>query len=217
MKAVNLIPEDERRGGAAARLSGLSPVTLGLLGALLAAVVAVSVLVLLGNAVAGRRSELDRLRAQGAATQRAADALAPYAQVARMRARSVAAVRTLADARYDWPRLLDQVSRRVPADVKLTSLTGDVGSLAAAGAPTPTIATAPTGPAGTAGIRVTGCTTTLRSLARLMDSVRQIDGVAGVTLGTSTSDGSASGNQGGCPLRRSFDLTLALTGKVASS
>lgn len=228
MRAVNLIPADERRRGGSGRLSGLSPVTAGLLGVLLAGLVVVVALVMLGNAVTDRKAELDRVKAQTAATQRQADALEPYARVAAMRASSVAVVSGLADSRYDWPRLLDQVSRRVPADVKLTTMKGDVSALATPPQPTDgsSAVAAAAAPADPAEIHLTGCTVTLGSLARLMDRVRQIDGVGDVTLGTSTtadaksgsgSDSSGPVSQGNCPHRRAFDLTLTLTAKDATS
>jgi Tfp pilus assembly protein PilN len=208
-----LIPADERRTGRGT-LSRLSAPTRALLGALALVLVASLAYVLLANQVTERRDRLAQIEADAGRASAQAAALKPFTDVAELRDRSVAAVRDVAAARFDWPGLLTQLSARVPADVTLISLSASPGDeTTAAGVPPATAdgAAAPGAAPVDRTVALTGCTTDHDSVARLMERLRAISGVADVTLATSTAaGGDDAGRSGGCPRPDQFELSVHL-------
>jgi len=208
MKAVNLIPDDQRRAGGGL-LGDAGGATRALLGVLVLAIVVVVAHTLLSNGVAQRRSDLAGIEAQTRTLQAQAAALKPYGDVAELRARRVAAVRTLMGERFDWARLLGDVARVLPPEVTLVALTGTAPSATAAtGAPAAPAAGAAPGPT----IQVSGCTTDHRAVALTMERLRGVRGVADVQLASANTVGAPSSGSagGGCPRRDQFQLALAL-------
>ncbi|HEY8581309.1 MAG TPA: PilN domain-containing protein, partial [Capillimicrobium sp.] len=193
MKAVNLIPAEERRGGGAGALSGLSGPTLGLLGLLLVALLAVVAWVSVSNGVAEREDELARVEANATSAEQRAAALKPYGDVAALRAASERTVAALDATRFDWAALLGDLARRVPADVTLATLNGSL--------PDPTtVAVAATDAGGESAvptITLTGCTSDHAAVARMMERMRAVRGVADVALASSDRDGTAGGAASG--------------------
>jgi Tfp pilus assembly protein PilN len=208
MRAVNLIPADERSGGRALQLSSLSPATVALIGGLLVALVAVVALVLVDGKINDRHREAARVQAQTQAAQ--AELAARASAIAGLQdlQRQVAALRTTAGARYDWPATFARISGVLPGDVKVTNLSGSLAGASSA-APAPA---APT--TGGASLAITGCAGSLRSLATAMQRMRLLKGIEDVTLGSAT-HGDAGGS--GCPQPQAFTLTVALTGPAAPS
>jgi Tfp pilus assembly protein PilN len=209
VRAVNLIPADERRAGSG--LAQLSAPTRALVAALAIGLVASLAYVVLANAVTHRRDRLAEVEAEARAATAQAAALQPYADVADLRQQSVAAVRASSATRFDWPRLLARLSARVPADVTLLSLSGTLGSAATADA----AAQAATTPAGSAPadrtLALTGCTRDHDSVARLMERLRGVPDVTDVTLASSTTaGGNDAARSGGCPRPDQFELTVHL-------
>jgi Tfp pilus assembly protein PilN len=206
VRAVNLIPADERRRNRGLR-SDVSGPTVALLGALVLALVAVLTLVMTGNAIHSRKDELAQIEAQTRATQQQAQALKPYADVAALRERSLSTIRSLAAQRFDWARVLADLSRRVPADVDLDNFDGKIAepdASAPAGTPIPSTVT------------LNGCTTSHTAVARMMDSMRQVRGVTDVAFGSSQRSDDGSGGAGaGCPRSDQFVLTLTLAPETA--
>jgi Tfp pilus assembly protein PilN len=199
MRAVNLIPAEERRSGRSALLSGVGGPTLGLLGALVVALVVVVAYVTLSNGVTQRRGDLARAEASAQAAEQRAAALKPYGDIAALRETSLATVRALAASRFDWTGLLAELSRRVPADVTLSTLDGQ-----AAGAD-------PANPAAASGattVKLTGCTTDHSAVARMIERMRAVRGVASVTLESSAKGDAAAG---GCTRSDAFALQLSVT------
>ncbi len=196
MKAVNLIPESERRGagGAAGRSGGAVYV---LLGALAVLVVLVGFWVSAGRQADERRTELAQLRAQADAAQAKADGLAPYSRFASVAESRLQTVQQLASSRFDWSHALREVGRVLPEDIALEGMEGAVGAPAATAAATP--AAGSTGPT----LKLSGCTPTRQqSVARLMARLRQIDGVERVALESSAKEDSGgtagAGSAKGC-------------------
>lgn len=198
MKAINLVPRDARRSFGA--LQGLGLSTTALFGALALAVVVVAGYVVLSNGVASKRNELAQVQAQQTTTTREVAQLKPYADLEQLRASLLERVKTVAGNRYDWPGALARIARAFPADAKLTNLEGSPASDQA-------------GPT----IKLSGCTASHDAVARLIDRLRAVKGVAGVALGsskvdlTASSTASESGGGGGCDdLAEKFDMNLAL-------
>ncbi|HEY4452470.1 MAG TPA: hypothetical protein VGN13_12855 [Solirubrobacteraceae bacterium] len=223
MRAVNLIPAEHRGGTSvgAGQSQGAAYAVLGLLAgvALLA--------VLYGSAhrqISSRQGEAARLNAQAQQAQAAASGLAPYTSFVALRTQRTAAVSTLVDSRFDWSHVFHEFGRVLPLGVSVGSLEGAVGAITPGGAPTvapaPTPASSSAGSATTSGasapaaaavssatppgsvptFTLSGCATTQREVAVMLERLRLIDGVAAVTLQSSTkSAGSGAGSGATCP------------------
>lgn len=197
MKAVNLIPEGERRGagGAAGKSGGAVYV---LLGALAMVVIALATLTITGKRIDDRKAELASLQQQVAAEQARAAELQAFTAFRSLREARVQTVTSLANSRFDWGAALHEVSRVVPKDVWLTTLNASAapGVTAGGGTDASTLRGALSVPA----IELTGCTTSQPAVARAMAAFRRIDGVQRVTLASSAKAdaGEASAASGDC-------------------
>ena len=201
MRAINLIPTDERRGagGAAGRSGGAAYVLLGLLAVL---TLVASFYALQKRSVADKRAEVVTLEARAAATEGTAASLVSFTQFAGLRATRTATVSSLAGSRFDWSHALRELARVVPPKTWLTSLQGTVAPgvalKVAAGGQTAALRAALPVPA----VEIVGCTTDHRAVAKMMTRMRLIDGVMRVALqaseeGDATAQGSAAGATSG--------------------
>ncbi len=210
MRAVNLIPSEQRSGSAAAlagRSGGAAYVVVGLICGL--AVMAL----LYGMAdreIGAKQAEATRLSAEAQQAQSEASKLAPYTSFVSMREERVKAVQELANTRFDWAHAMHELGRVLPSGAALSTVTGTVGASSTAGASTSsaasaTAATASAGstvtsatPAGsTPSFLIAGCATSQSEVALTMDRLRLIDGVGEVELQSSSKSGASAG--GGCP------------------
>jgi hypothetical protein len=133
MRAVNLIPAEQRSGSAVG--AGRSE------GAAYAVMVVLAGLALLaflyGRAerqISSRHAEAATLSAQAQKAQAEASQLAPFTSFAAMREQRVNAVSSLVDSRFDWAHAFHEFGRVLPADVSVSSLSGTIGASAAGGA-----------------------------------------------------------------------------------
>jgi Tfp pilus assembly protein PilN len=213
MRAVNLIPAEERGGSgiAVGRSGGSVYAVFGLIAglAVLALLYGVS-----AHQVSSRQAEVASLNAKAQQAQARAAALTPYTSFVAMREQRVQAVDTLVNSRFDWAHAFHELGRVLPSNVSLTSLTGTVGSTSSAssssaGSSAKTSATASSSPVSSATppgsvptFTIAGCTTSQAQVALVIDRLRLIDGVSEVTLQSSTKSGSSGGGgsagTGGC-------------------
>jgi|SRR5450755_1337772 len=227
MRAVNLIPNDAKRGGGKG-LSGKIPGPGALVIAGLAvAVLFVTVYVLTGNTISERTAKVATLQAQANQAQQEATRLAPYTQFAQLAQTRAETVREIAATRFDWHAALADLSRVVPANTSLVTLFGSVAPGASVagssgGGDTATLRSDIPSPA----FEMSGCTKTQDDVARLMSRLRLINGVTRVTLADTTkpdsagttgasvttvsgsSTTSAAGNSSGCGDGPGFDLVV---------
>jgi Tfp pilus assembly protein PilN len=215
MRAVNLIPSDQRSGAGvgAGRSEGAAYAVLALL------VVIAGLAVLYGKAtrdVSSNKTKAATLNQQAQRAQSQASALAPYTTFVSLRKQREQAVASLVDTRFDWAHAIHEFGRVLSNQVMLTSLDGTVGATGgstAATAPTPpapagstaaasAVSTAtPSGSVPT--FTIQGCATSQKAVADTIQRLRLIDGVSEVTLQSSTrSDtgggaGAAAGSAGG--------------------
>jgi Tfp pilus assembly protein PilN len=188
MRAVNLLPPDLRsgpKGSAPVVSSGVENSGAGafvVLGVLAFAVLALAAYVLAGNTVKDRQAELAAATAKSAAVTQQVATLKPYADFETVANARVQTVTDLANSRFDWEQALRDLSRAVPADVTLTSLSGDISSGAGGGGST--LRTAVQAPA----ISLEGCAPGQTQVARLMARLRDIDGVTRVSLSSSAAE-----------------------------
>ena len=186
MRAVNLIPTDARRGGAAPARSGGAVYVL--LGVLAIAVVALASYVLTQNSISDRQAQLAKVKRDADTAQATATALAPYRQFAQLSRTRVETVRSLASSRFDWERAMRDLALVMPDNVWLTSFTGTVapginfgGAGATGSSDTGTLRSSQQVPA----VELVGCTENQAEVARVMARLRLVQGVTQVSLASS--------------------------------
>ena len=134
MRAVNLLPPDLRGASKASAELGAGPEAKGgagafvVLGVLAACVAGAAGFVLTDNTIKQRKADLAEVTAQPAGPAGQAAQLKPYADFDAMAKARVQTVRDLAGSRFDWEQALRDLSRAIPADVTLKSLTGDIST-----------------------------------------------------------------------------------------
>jgi Tfp pilus assembly protein PilN len=223
MRAVNLIPADAKRGSRGPSASKGLPTYL-FLGVLAVAVGLVTLYVLASNNVSQREAKATTLQAEVAQVQAQSTSLNHYAQFSQMTQSRIGSVRQLASGRFDWHSTLTQIAQVVPKNTSLATLAGTAASPDAAATTATATATSTGTPTGTS-IQLTGCTKSQPDVAKLMSRLRLINGVASVTLNSSTKQesgpstpasppassgsGAASGGAGCGNGTPSFDLQIS--------
>ena len=199
MKAINLLPQELRGkpNGASSKVKAAPPAdepggigAFVVLGALAVCVVALAAYVLTTNAVKDRQAQLDAVTAQVQTTTQRVSQLKPYADFQQLAETRIQTVNDLTSSRFDWEQGLRDISRVIPADVTLTSLTGTISSGASGGSSVRGAIAAPA-------VELKGCTTGQKQVATLLSRLRGVDGVTRVSLTKSTkpakaTDGSAA-------------------------
>jgi Tfp pilus assembly protein PilN len=203
MRPVNLIPVEERRGEHASMRSG--PLVYIVVGALVAALAGVTALVLTGNEIADRKADVAQLRQEDAAVKARAQKLAAYTQFRALRDQRVATVTSLADSRFDWERVMRELSLVLPPDVWLTDLTAtstpgvSVGS-GSSGGGSESSASGMRGSIAGPAIEMAGCANGQDGVAGFVTALKDIDGVTRVGVQSSAlpdTGSAASGAEGG--------------------
>jgi Tfp pilus assembly protein PilN len=210
MKAVNLIPGEQRAGagGITGRSSGGALIVLALMAGFAA------LALLYGSAqrqISSQSGEAASFSAQTSALEARTGRLAPYTAFVSMAEQRMQTVSGLVQARFDWSHALHELGRVLPTSASLNSLHGSVGSVgqtsgssssssssAAAAASAP--ATSSTPPGSTPIFTLTGCATSQSEVAQTLQRLRLIDGVEQVQLQSSTKSGATntSSSSGGC-------------------
>jgi Tfp pilus assembly protein PilN len=179
MKAVNLIPADERRGRGTDGSGLLTYVLLGVLALVVAVGAAYAVV---NRAVSDRRDELARVQVQAKAFADEAASLKTYTDFNALRQKRDETVRSLAASRFDWSHALHEVARTIPSNAWLTGMRATVTpSSAVQGGVTDPLRSALQSPA----IEIAGCTTGQDKVAGVISSLRRINGVQRVSLSSS--------------------------------
>jgi Tfp pilus assembly protein PilN len=225
MKAVNLIPAEERRSRSGTRSGGAVYV---LLGVLAAAVVMATAYAIATHDVKSSKSDLARVKAEAASTQAQADRLKAYTAFADLRQRRIETIASLAASRFDWPHALHEVARTIPKNAWLESLRATVSPDVQVDGQTDPLRQALTNPA----VEITGCTTSQQNVARMVSAMRQIDGVMRVSLsssakpdsgtvgpatGASPGTGNSAGDSCSKPSRPKFSMTIFFIAPAASA
>jgi hypothetical protein len=207
VKAVNLIPLDQRGGAgpAAGRSQGGAyavPVLLAGLGIMT---------LFYGTArheIASGRAKSTAIAAQTSEAQARATALAPYTTFVKLQEERVQAVTTLAASRFDWSYAFHELGRVLPRSASISSLTGTVGAATSttstssgSGAAKAASVTSATPPGSIPVFVISGCAISQSEVAQTLARLRLIDGVSEVTLQSSTrpAGSSSGGSGGGCP------------------
>jgi len=199
MKAVNLMPRDARSAARAGDHSGATVyVLLAGLGAL---VVLAAMWATAGKQVGERTAKLERTNAAIEVAEKRAQGTAAYVTFRQLAANRIGTVKTLSTTRFDWAHAMREISRVLPADAWLTSLSGASGSSDAAPTPASSAAPAPV-------VTLVGCTRSQAKVARLLARLRAIDGVRRVSLKSSEKP-DAKGDSA-CPANRPSDPRFSI-------
>lgn len=192
MRPVNLIPPEERRGASASLRSG--PLAYIVIGALVALLAGITLLVITDNEISGGKQEVSQLEQENASSQAKASRLASYTQLREIHDQRVATVTSLADSRFDWERVIRELSLILPSDVWLTNLTGTASpSVSVEGAASVALRDSVPGPA----LEFVGCAKGQDAVAGFIADLRDIDGVTRVAVQTSELDDSQSESSDG--------------------
>jgi Tfp pilus assembly protein PilN len=198
MRAVNLLPSDLRGSAPAAaptagpeRAEGIGAYVV--LGALALCIAMLATYVLATNNVKQKQADLDEVTSQAQAASAEAAKLKPYADFDAMAKTRVETVKGLAAARFDWEQAFRDLSRSMPSEVKLQSLSGDMGLPGTTGGG----ATDPLrGSISAPAISLGGCADSQQGVARMLSRLRAVDGVTRVSLSKSESVGTAQSAAG---------------------
>lgn len=212
MKAVNLIPSEERRGGSPGigRSGGAAYIVLAALG-----VLAVLVLVygMARHQVSDRKGKLASITAQTQRAREAANTLTPYTSFVALREQRMQAVEAVVDSRFDWAHAFHELGRVLPKRTSISSIDGTVGGTpttgstasapaAATATPTAAAATSATPPGSIPAMTLSGCASTQAEVALTLQRLRLMDGVSAVSLQGSTKSNSTgaggTSNNGNC-------------------
>jgi Tfp pilus assembly protein PilN len=181
VRAVNLLPADLRRAGSGGG-SGSGAGAFALLGVLAVAVAIVGLWAVTARQVKDREAEVASLNAEAAAAEQQAANLAGYEATVKVAKARRTSVVELIEKRFDWSDAFEEISRTVPANVWLTTMTGTVApGITVEGGASNAQRASHTGPA----IELTGCTTSQDQVAALMARLRSMKGVSRVGLSTS--------------------------------
>jgi Tfp pilus assembly protein PilN len=211
MKAVNLIPGEQRQGSGSftGRSGGGALIILGVLAGL------AGLTAMYGSAhhkISSQTGEAAALNAQASAIQASTGRLTPYTSFVSMANQRTQTVSQLVQARFDWSHALHELGRVLPAGTALSTLHGTVGQAsgssaapAAAAAAAGATPASSTPPGSTPVFTLTGCATSQSVVAQTLQRLRLVDGVSEVQLQSSTKTaggsgaGSSGGSSGGCP------------------
>jgi Tfp pilus assembly protein PilN len=216
MRPVNLLPSDLREGAHAPMRTG--PIPYILVGALAAVLLGVALLVITGNQVSERRDEVATLKREDAVAAQEAKRLAAYTQFQALHEQRLATITSLADSRFDWERVMRELSLVLPHDVWLTDLSASASGEGEGGSGGGSLRGSIVGPA----LEIEGCATGQESVAGFVTALKDIDGVTRVGVesselssqeaGAASSGSSASGGGGGCQTRQfiaQFKIVIA--------
>jgi Tfp pilus assembly protein PilN len=148
MRAVNLIPSDDRRGGGG--LGGIGSgrsqgAAFGVLALLAGLALLALVYGLARHQVSSRGTQLAAVQARVNSVQQSSTALSSYTSFIALREERIQAVDTLVDSRFDWAHAMHELGRVMPSGTSITSLDGTIagttpGAAGSASAPAATSA-----------------------------------------------------------------------------
>jgi Tfp pilus assembly protein PilN len=179
MRPVNLLPPELRQGARAPMRTGSLPYVL--VGVLAAVLVGVALLVITGNQVSEREAEVATLKREDAVASAEARRLSAYTQFQKLHEQRLQTISSLADSRFDWERVMRELSLVLPHDVWLTELSASASAETESGGGGGSLRESVPGPA----LEIEGCATGQEAVAGFITALKDIDGVTRVGVETS--------------------------------
>ena len=191
MRPVNLIPGELRRGmGPGRRKTSTGYIVIGAMAAVL---IGMLVLVMTNNQITDRKSQVARLKVEERQAQARAEKLAAFTAFRSTEEARSATVASLAQSRFDWERVMRELSLVLPDNVWLVNLTGSASpGIELDGGASISSRDGIAGPA----LEIVGCTTTQDDVAEFVSALEDIDGVTRVGVDSSERP-ETSGDSGG--------------------
>ncbi|MEA2449832.1 MAG: hypothetical protein QOG63_1764 [Thermoleophilaceae bacterium] len=185
MRAVNLLPEKNRPRKPSGSKNNASYVLLGALGLVVAAVL---MFVITVNSINSDKTNIAEAQAAAAQANATADQLGAYGDFAKVKAQRVSAVKTLAQGRMDWERLVRELATVLPDDVWIQNAAATAPGAAAAGSTSTSTSAAPAADASATGpvLTLQGCARDQAQVAETLVRLREMQGAADVKLDHST-------------------------------
>jgi len=212
MRPVNLIPPEERRGAQSPMRTG--PLPYLLVGALALALLGTALLVLAGNQVSERKTEVAQLKREDTAAKKRAEELMAFTQFRELQQQRKLTIGSLADSRFDWERVMRELSLILPDDAWLVSLNASASPSSAVSGESGSegggsLRSSAAGPA----IEIEGCASGQEAVAGFVTALKDIDGVTRVGVenselgaeasssATGTGEAAAGGTNSDCQTR----------------
>ncbi len=207
MRPVNLVPQDQRRQ--TAQRPGSAYFVLGGLAVLLVMAVAY---VLTTNQISTRQADTDAARAETEQLEAQTQQLASFANFAELKQIRLGSVIGVSSTRFDWERLMHELSRIMPEGSWLQTTDASVaGTSDATTDPAATVpGAAPAGPAAT----FVGCTPRQSDVARMMVRMRRMYRVDDVKLNESVREATGADvttSVDNCGRLYKFDITVTFS------
>jgi Tfp pilus assembly protein PilN len=193
MRPVNLIPPEDRRGDRAPMRTG--NVTYLLVVGLALVLLVVIATAITNKQISDRKSEKQALEQELAQATAKADSLKAFADFRAVQESRTATVSSLAQSRFDWERVIRELSLVLPSDVQLIGLQGSVspGVQVADSQGEVSLRDSIAGPA----LEMTGCAPSEDAVAGLISALEDIDGVTRVGLASSEQPDQTEGTTAG--------------------
>ena len=194
MRPVNLLPARYQPARASGERPGIGYAAIGTLAVLL---IMVLLYVTTTNGINDAKDKTAEAQAQQQAAQAKIGQLQAYGDFATLKTSRESAVRSVAQLRFDYERLMREMALVLPHDTFLTSFSATPagGSAAAAG-------TTATGP----GISIAGCAPNHQGVATAIVRLRKLHNIVDVTL--QSSNKSAAGTTTVCKTAFNAQLTF---------
>ncbi len=177
MRSVNLIPPDERGSDRSAMRTGAFSYVL--IGALVLALLGVIALAFTSKQVSDRNSEIGQLQTQAQQAEAKAQSLQEFANFRAVQQQRSSTITSLAQSRFDWQRVINELARVIPSNVWLVQLAGTVNpQVSLPDAPEISVRDSVSGPA----LELVGCAVNQDAVAGFIASLEEIDGVTRVGL-----------------------------------
>jgi Tfp pilus assembly protein PilN len=207
VRPVNLLPARFQPARASGERPGIGYAAIATLAVLLLMVVAY---VLTNNGINDAKEKTAQAQAEQQVAQAKVGQLQAYGDFATLRASREAAVKGVAESRFDYERLMREIALVLPHDTYLTQFTSGNGSTGSTATTATTTSAGPT-------ISVTGCAPSHPGVATAIVRLRKLHNVESVDL-KSSQKGGASGATGGasaCPVQ--WTASLAFAAETAST
>lgn len=177
MRPVNLIPAEERRGDQSELRTGAF--TYALVGGLVVLLLGIIAVAFTSKQISDREAEKQDLEAQLAEETARAESLRSFADFRAVQETRTATVASLAQSRFDWERVIKELSLVLPPDVWLVNITGSVAPTVSV--PNGAEVSIRDGVAGPA-LELIGCAPSEEAVAGFIAALEDIDGVTRVGI-----------------------------------
>ncbi|HEX4760502.1 MAG TPA: PilN domain-containing protein [Thermoleophilaceae bacterium] len=202
MRPVNLLPGDQRRRRPSGEGNNGAYAVIGVLAVLLAMV---GFYVMTTNKVNENKTQTAQAKAKADSLEAQTRQLGAFTTFAGIKETRLTSVESVASSRFDWERMMRELSRVMPPGSWLTSVDAGVTGANGDNSASSQDQGAPAQPAA----ELVGCASHQTDTAKMMVRLRQLHRVDDVKLNQSakgTED--TSGNSLGCGKRVQFDLTV---------